>query len=458
MAEGNAGTFRAGTVAAMSRECFEIGHLSDTHLGFKQYPSTSGSGRNQREVDFSRSFRDCVDSIVDYDPPLVIHSGDEFDNARPAFRHVMLAVHGMNKLASNGRVVVIAGGNHDMPADANEASPVDLHSQFDNVYVSSRKYKVIDCSELVAAGKARPELDGVAIHLLPHDALKDTSWDEVVPWEGYTNILVSHCVVGGSELYKRSIGREFSLPIDVVTRGWHYVALGHYHKQGPVAVGGFSETTTPAWYAGSTENNGFSDVRDAKTSGSRGWLSVKVDPHNKVPSVTPVDLPIRSMFRLPNIDAEGLTHAEVTEQMIAALKKADVAGAVVRQVVVNLHPDTWGLVDVAAVRAAATDALWYEPKPEFATLEVPAGADVDGGGDPNPLGDLSRILDHTLESLFGNDPHGGRVGSLARNLLGDALGMPEEESCCHGTGSHAEHTHATPAPDATGTGAVPAGV
>lgn len=434
----------------MTATTLEIDHFSDTHLGFKQYPITSGSGRNQREQDFSLAFLEAVTDIAAADNALIIHSGDFFDNSRPSWRHVLQGYHGLEMLTKDKRIVVIAGGNHDQPADANEPCALEIYGRIPGVYVATNRYRVIDLSEAVAAGAARPELDKVAIHLLPHEALKSTEWDDVTPWEGYTNILVSHCVVGGTALYKRSIGREYSLPIDVIARGWNYVALGHYHKQGPVAVGGYSEKTTPAWYAGSTENNGFSDVRDAKTGGSRGYLHVRLTPGEKVPQVEPVDLPIRSMFRLPVIDASGMDTAAITEAMVANAKGADISGAVVRQVITGVQRDTWGLVDINAARHAASAALWYEAKPEF--LDVDAiGEHEPGQGQGNGLGDLSAILSETLSDLFLEDPHRDEIAELASKLLGNALKpLVAEDSCCHGTAEEIEDGH-----EHTVAGAVP---
>jgi hypothetical protein len=429
----------------------QLDHLSDTHLGFQQYPIRSGRGRNQRDQDFSRAFLEVVTDIAEADNALIIHSGDFFDNSRPTWRHVLQAQTGIEKLTENGRILVIAGGNHDQPADANEPCSLELFRNMPGVYVATNKYAVIDLSDDVKAGRGRPELDKLVIHLLPHEALKSTDWDEVQPIEGRRNILVSHCVVGGTALYRRSIGREYSLPIDVITRGWDYVALGHYHKQGPVAVGGFSDSTTPAWYAGSTENNGFSDVRDSKSGGARGYLRVRLTPGQKVPQVNPVDLPIRAMFRLPVIDATGMDADAVTAQMLKNVTEAKIDGAVVRQVINGLHRDTWGLVDIAAVRAAASAGLWYEAKPEFASTDL-VGA-LDENGEPvegsRSMDDLSAILGDVLEDLYAKDPHKDGIGQYAAKLLGDSLKpVVLEESCCAHQDSEHEH-HEAPAEPVT---------
>ena len=61
----------------------------------------------------------------------------------------------------------------------------------------------------------------------------------------------------------------------MLSRDWDYVALGHWHKQGPVplvaagAVSGESEVGR-VWYAGSPENMGFGDLTSDRIG--RGYL------------------------------------------------------------------------------------------------------------------------------------------------------------------------------------------
>ena len=60
-------------------ESINLAHISDTHVGFSQYPKKAPSGRGQREQDFVRAFVQAIDSIEKDDPALVIHAGDFFD-------------------------------------------------------------------------------------------------------------------------------------------------------------------------------------------------------------------------------------------------------------------------------------------------------------------------------------------------------------------------------------------
>lgn len=415
-------------------EIVRLAHLSDTHVGFTQYPRKAPSGRGQREQDFVRAFAQAVEHIADFDPPLVIHSGDFYDRPVVSLRHQKQGQDALARLASRPdgtlRTVVVISGNHDQPADPREPCALELDTPIPGVHVVTSRYQVIDCADLVAAGQADKALENVVIHAIPHDVLRTLDFDEVQPLPNRTNILVAHGVVGGSDLYKRTVGREYALPIEVVVRGWDYVAMGHWHKRGPVAVGGMSEATTPVWYAGSTENNGFADVTDGNGRG-RGYLQVEVQ-NSKAPKVTGVDLPIRAMFKLPPIDASGLDPERVTDLLLEAARTAVIDGAVVSQPVTGITRDLWALVDLGAVRAATRAAVWYEAKPKFTEAATEAGrAEVEST-------DLGSVLNRTAKDLLEGDEHAEAVMSMCRTLLADALAKvetPAEESDTEKTGN-----------------------
>lgn len=409
-----------GTVAGMTTP-IRVAHLSDTHIERRQYPVTAASGRNQREQDTLRAFVQVLDDIKAYDPPLVIHSGDVADKPLVSYRgqlQVQMAFDGLTRRADGSpRLVVVISGNHDMPRDPREPCFLEpALKPLRSVAVVTNSYKRIVCADYVTCGQASEELMDVVVHALPHDQLKRVDWEEVVPVPGKVNILTSHGVVGGSDLYKQCHGREYSVPIDVLTRGWDYVALGHWHKRGPIAVGGFSEQNTPIWYAGSPENCGFSDLQPA--SPGRGYLRVDVSA-GQAPQVTPVDLPIRAMFRMPVVDATGMDFEQLTNVLVEAARGTTMTGAVVDQSVLNVHRDTWSLVDQAAVRRAAASALWFQLTPRYA-CGTSDGKETTAEA-AERLGDLGLVLTQVATELYPNDEERERVVAMARTLLGSAL-------------------------------------
>lgn len=425
----------------MTTQRVALAHISDTHLERRQYPVNSpSSGRNQREQDILRAFMQLAEDIRSYDPPLVVHSGDVADKPLISYRaqlQVQKLIQQMTVRADGSpRMVVVISGNHDMPRDPREPCYLEPALQpLPSVAVITNKYQAVHLSEYVAKGQAPAELADVVVHALPHDQLKRSDWDDITPIPGKINILTSHGVVGGSDLYKQCHGREYSIPIEVVTRGWDYVALGHWHKRGPIAVGGYNEKNTPIWYAGSPEHCGFSDLQPSQSG--RGYLRVEVAA-GEVPDVTEVDLPIRAMFKMPLLDASGMTYEQITAELIDRVRKTSVTGAVVDQSVINVHRDTWSLVDVAAVKKAAGDALWFQVTPKFSAGTVD-GAERAAEASER-LGDVGATLRDVAAELMPDPAEREKVLEMARTLLGSALAdgpEPAEEDTVRETTSGA---------------------
>ena len=356
-----------------------LAHFSDTHLGYEAYRAVSATGENQRGVDIARAFVRVVDDIIDWDPALVVHSGDLAERPHISIRMMLHARKQLERLASirpdgSRRQVVIIAGNHDLPANRREACFLELYRGIPGVHVVCDNYRVVRFE-----GDSIPdELSRVEAHCLPHDVLKDMAiedrFGEVQPTPGYQSILVAHGVAGGSGLYKRVIGREFPIPTDVLVKGWAYGALGHWHRQGPVGVAGAAGR---CWYAGSSENMGFGDLLD--NGSERGYLRVSIESGCE-PKVEPRNLPIRSMLRLGAVDGDGMTPEQVAgalaERVETARNKGILEGAVVGQNVTNVRREIWALVDVHPIRAlAASRALHYE------ITVVPVGNKTDDGKD-----------------------------------------------------------------------------
>lgn len=348
------------TLPSMS---IHVAHLSDTHIGYEAYKARSVSGENQRSVDIARAFVDAVDQIIEEDPPIVIHSGDMADRTIIPIRLMLLIRRQVEKLASRRpdgtrRQVVIVAGNHELPRHRREACFLDLLEGAPGVHIVTRGYTRVTFPDKGVSSGRHPSLDDMVVHAIPHDDLKYTDFSTVTPDEGRINIFSSHGVAGGSELYVRSLGREFAIPTDVLAQGWDYGALGHWHKRGPVPIakagGGRSPDEGRIWYSGSTENMGFGDLKDEGIR--RGWLSVSLRPGD-IPKVERRDVPIRRMIRIPNIDAEGIGSDELVEAAVAALEAEDTAGAIVAVRVVNMPRERWPLVPVERIRAAAGGAL-----------------------------------------------------------------------------------------------------
>lgn len=411
----------------MSTPKIALAHISDTHIERRQYQATSPtSGRNQRELDTLRAFVNVCEDIQLFDPPLVIHSGDVADKPVISYRsqyQIQTAIRDLTRRPDGSRrFVVVISGNHDMPRDPREPCFLEPALRpLDHVAVVTNRYERVVLAEYVEIGQAPEELRDVVVHALPHDQLKRPEWDDVEPIPGKVNILTSHGVVGGSDLYKQCHGREYSIPIEVLQRGWDYVALGHWHKRGPIAVGGMSEATTPIWYAGSPEHCGFSDLQPSQSG--RGYLRVEVAA-GEVPQVTPVDLPIRAMFKMPLVDASGLSFEDITQELLKRVRETSMQDAVVDLTVTNVLRDTWSLVDTAAVRKAASNALHFQLTPRYSNGTT-AGAERAAEASER-LGDVGAVLESVAADLYPEPEERALTVQMARVLLGSSLAAGPE--------------------------------
>jgi DNA repair exonuclease SbcCD nuclease subunit len=422
----------------MTGVSLRIAHFSDTHIGYEAYKALSASGENQRSVDIAKAFVTTVNDIVESDPPLVIHSGDLADRTIIPIRLILLIRQQIQKLAGlrrdgTRRQVVLLAGNHELPRNRKEACFLHLFEGIPGVQVVTRDYTEVYFPDSGPSSGRDPLLEDVIVHALPHDALKTVEFDTVRPVDGKINILTAHGVAGGSELYLRSLGREFTIPTEVLSRNWEYGALGHWHKQGPVplmSTGADRQDNERGrvWYAGSTENMGFGDLKENGTK--RGWLNVTISCDGD-PVVERRTVPTRSMLRLPVLDGAGMTPEEVQSALIERLRSATTAGAVVGQIAENISRDVWSLVDMVKVRAAAGDALHYEVSlRSMARNERNAATATERRG----LGEIDQVLtERAAEVLAEHERAGGLQMAIellqaelekGANSQDEALGSP----------------------------------
>ena len=418
-----------------------VAHLSDTHLGYEAYKSLNASGENQRAADFARAFVNVCQEIIAADPDVVIHSGDVADRTHIPIRVMLLIRTWFARLAGvrpdgTRRQLIVVAGNHELPRNKKEACFLELFRGLPGVHIVTQGYEqVVFADEGPSAGRS-PVVADLVVHALPHDALKTVDFDLVAPIDGKINIFSSHGVAGGSELYVRSLGREFAIPTDVLVRGWDYGALGHWHKQGPVPIvstGARSDGQSPVdsdgrersgriWYSGSTENSGFGDLLD--NGEERGWLDVVV-AKGEMPAVLRRNVPIRGMVRLPKADLSGLTPEEIKDLLIANIRAGQISGYVVGQIVENVSRETWSLIDLQAVRAAASNALHYDVIVRHSRTQEERGDEHRG------LNEVDAVLLERANALLQDGERDAAV-ELARTLLAREMARVEADPTSEG--------------------------
>jgi DNA repair protein SbcD/Mre11 len=387
-----------------------LAHFSDSHLGYEAYPALSAHGNNQRGEDIVRSFQAVTSDITGWDPDLVIHAGDVGERPKIGVNYMLVAQRRFYELTKRPdgrrRPVIVIAGNHDLPRSRKERCWLEILSQIPDVHVVCYSYEVID---LGGRGYGE-EYEGVFVHALAHDALKEVDFDMVMPIAGKSNILTSHGVAAGSELFTRSLGREYAVPSEVLARDWVYVALGHFHKRGPVSIG--ARPDPRIWYSGSSENISFRDLRENGTA--RGYLRVTLGERL---DVTSIDLPIRRMLRLPVVEGAGKSPQEIEELLLSRIKAEDLTGAIIGQFVEGVTRDVWSLVDVAKVKAAAKEALHYEVTVHHARTESTDEV-------ARELGDLAGLVRSEVETSVAEEYQAG-VLTLSKFLLGSVLAVVE---------------------------------
>jgi DNA repair exonuclease SbcCD nuclease subunit len=82
-------------------------HLSDTHLGKRQYNSSA------REQDFVDAFEEVIDTAIDIEADAVIHTGDIFDSKSPSIDTLDIVADLISRLNNKGIPFYSILGNHD---------------------------------------------------------------------------------------------------------------------------------------------------------------------------------------------------------------------------------------------------------------------------------------------------------------------------------------------------------
>lgn len=384
----------------------QIAHFSDVHLGYEAYSAKSAAGVNQRGEDVVRALAKVVSDIVAADPPLVICSGDIAETPHPQVKYMLVAAMQFQKLAGirpdgSRRQLVVIAGNHDQSKHTRDGCFLDLYQGIPGVHVVTSGYSRLTFDE--------PELQDVVVHALPHDSLRDLKDLDVKPVEGKTNVLTAHGVAESSELYRRAVGREYLIPSDLLLQPWEYVALGHWHTQGPVYPLGSHQQDARAWYAGSVESVDFGDVKGGSVH-ERGWLLVDV-ARGELPEVSIQKHPVRSMVNLPVVDASNMSPADVSVALVQNLKSTELEKAVVRQRVVGVPRDIWTLVDTTPALKMAETTLHYRLEPRF-VLEDMSGEDDQ----PRGMARVGGLLRKRVETEVPKEDRGA-VLSLSQELL-----------------------------------------
>jgi DNA repair protein SbcD/Mre11 len=373
----------------------KLAHLSDLHLGFRQFDRQTSKGANQREVDVAEAFRRAVDDILEQKPELIVIAGDLFHSVRPTNAAILYCFRQLQRLRTglpNAPVVVIAG-EHDTPRSTETGSILRLYEALGVEIAVEEARRIV-----------LPHLD-CAVLAVPQQALAKADRPALRPEPGgpTLNVLVTHGVYGGlgeergtMEYGGAELTRELLAP-----EKWDYIALGHYHTAQSVA--------TNAWYAGSLEYlppNPWGQLQDEaaqraaatgkKERRGKGYLLVDL-PGARV-TFRSIE-PVRRHLDLPFIQGAGLNANELDAQIAQRMSAAKIDDQIVRLVVWDVERATARDLDHAAIRGYKARALNFQLDLRRPQTQRTGGTSGASGG-----GGRRQTLTETVRDFLGRRP------------------------------------------------------
>ncbi|HTA75247.1 MAG TPA: DNA repair exonuclease [Gemmatimonadaceae bacterium] len=319
-------------------------HLSDLHLGFRQYQRLTPAGINQREADVATTFKNAIDKTIDLEPDLVLIAGDLFHTVRPsnpAILHAFLQFRRLKDALPRTEIILIAG-NHDLPRASETGCILRLFAQL-GVHVVDAEARRIDLPDVsVLAVPDTPVLPA----LVGNPAAK-------------YNVLVLHGVIPGvlPEWFTSADRARTEVSIEDLTKAdWDYVALGHYHvyqridRERHIYYSGAIDYTGPsAWgelyQEGKTKVKGKGIIEHDLASGKHVF-------HTLPPS--------RKFIDLPPIPSYNLPPADIDRAIEATLHKVPLDGNIVRVVLQDVQRHVVRELNHAALRDYQRRALHFQ--------------------------------------------------------------------------------------------------
>ncbi|HEU4997242.1 MAG TPA: DNA repair exonuclease [Gemmatimonadaceae bacterium] len=326
-------------------------HLSDLHLGYRQYLRLTPTGINQREADVARTFQRAIDQVIALEPDIVVIAGDVFHTARPtnaailhAFRQFLRLRNALPKAA-----IVLIGGDHDTPRTTETGSILALFEQL-GLHVAAGEARRFPFPDKELSILAVPGVPGVMPSLLPDaDARK--------------NILLMHADVDDvvpryqAEMDRAAVRVSRA---DLGASRWDYVALGHYHVH--------QQVDENAWYSGSIDYTSLdvwgdlAAVEELGRGAGKGFIEFDLErgthQFHRVP-------PSREFVDLKAISARNLSVAEIDAAIRRAVEKCKggIDDKVVRLIVRDIPRHVVRELDHRAIREYKHRALHFHLVP-----------------------------------------------------------------------------------------------
>ena len=341
-------------------------HLSDLHLGYRQYQRLTPAGINQREADVAGTFRRAVEATIALAPDLVLIGGDVFHTVRPtntAIMHAFRQFARLRQLLPQAEIVMVAG-NHDTPRTAETGCILRLFSDL-SIHVVDGTPQRIALPSLDLAVLAVPDVPGVQQLALEHDPA------------AARNVLLLHGEVEG--MLPKWAAQSDRAPVEISAEQlgahrWDYVALGHYHVYRKVAENAF--------YSGSMDYrsaNAWGELVEERAAGLAGKGLIEHDLATGAHRFHPLPA-ARTLLDLEPVAARGMGAAELDAAVRRRVEEAPggIEDKIVRLVLRDVPRHVARELDFRAIREYKRRALHFHldaRKPEIVRVSA-SGAPV----------------------------------------------------------------------------------
>ena len=334
----------------MKRKSIHFCHLTDSHLGNRQY------GLLERFDDFARALSYSINSCINLRPDFVIMTGDLFENAKPQAPELRQAVRILGKLKEAGIPIILSQGNHDVSysrarrygGDILEfLADLDIGIQYiqDEInYIELENEKAVLVLAVNYYGKRTDKILQQLIHQYS---------SELESFKGL-KLLMLHAFVEG-------MPGVTDVKLRTINQGnFDYVAVGHLHER-------WENKSYRIYCPGSTEHTSVSEWKQPE----RGLYDVRnvfVDDHwisevEFVPISTRKKIEHSHKFRSTSV-------VEIREEAEAVLLKNDEENAILRFV---FHGDYKGkehpFINLEYFRHIPKKALHTIIVPKFLEVE-----------------------------------------------------------------------------------------
>ncbi|MEP6992697.1 MAG: DNA repair exonuclease [bacterium] len=389
----------------MSHRALRLVHLSDLHLGFRQYQRLTPRGINQREADVALSFKRALDKTIELAPDVVLIGGDVFHQVRPANTAIVHAYMQFSRLrtALPDTEIVMIAGNHDTPRSSETGGILRLFASM-GIHVVDAEPQALDFPEL--------DLEVLAVAKNPHPRplLKPSGA------RGH-NVLLLHDSVEGEyagfggppAMVREEIPEE-----DLHVGEWDYIALGHYH------VYKSPRRRPNEFYSGATDytsSNVWGEKAEERELGLAGKGIIERDLATGTQTFHPLP-PSREFVDLAPISARGMTTEELNDAIVEAVERhpGGIDDKVVRLAVYDIPRHVARQLDHKRLREFRRRALHFQldtHRPDIIRRSA--------GGAPGRRASLDELVrDKLRERVIPPDVDREALVSLGVKYLKDA--------------------------------------